>query len=442
MDNKKKSDSFISAKSFIGALIVIAALMVGAYAATLLIPCEGIELWRWLLSPVLLLGGSDGTTIIAVIIFLLVIGGIFNALEQEGVMLYMLNKITDRYGDKKYRLMAVVMFFFMALGSLIGSFEECVPMVPIVVALAVRLGWDNLTGMAMSLLSVGCGFAAGVFNPFTVGIAQDLAGLPMFSGAWFRGICFVCIYALLFLFTRGHAKKIDCGVRRDNDESFEQNRKKDTAVWVFAGIMALGIIIVLSSAFITALRDYTMIIVAVMFLVAGICSCKASGMAWGKFGRAFLKGLISMLPAVLMILMASSIKYTLEYAGVLTVVVEKAVAVCATLPRWAIILFIYFIALFLNFFIASGSAKAIMLTPLLVPLAEYFGINAQLVVVAYAFGDGFSNVFYPTNPALLISLGLANTGYPQWFRWSGKFQLMNLLLTSLLLLFGLAIGLA
>ena len=96
--------------------------------------------------------------------------------------------------------------------------------------------------------------------------------------------------------------------------------------------------------------------------------------------------------------------------------------------------------LVMNFFIPSGSAKAFMLIPLIVPMAQIFGISAQLCVVAFAFGDGFSNVFYPTNPALLIALGLADVNYSDWFRWSGKFQLLNILLTSMILLFGLAIG--
>jgi uncharacterized ion transporter superfamily protein YfcC len=94
----------------------------------------------------------------------------------------------------------------------------------------------------------------------------------------------------------------------------------------------------------------------------------------------------------------------------------------------------------MNFFIPSGSAKAFMLIPLIVPMAEIFGISAQLCVMAFAFGDGFSNVFYPTNPALLISLGVANTSYTTWFKWSWKFQAANLLLTSAVLLICIAIG--
>ena len=94
----------------------------------------------------------------------------------------------------------------------------------------------------------------------------------------------------------------------------------------------------------------------------------------------------------------------------------------------------------MNFFISSGSAKAFLLIPLIVPMAQLFGIEAQLCVMAFAFGDGFSNVFYPTNPALLISLGLADVSYGDWFKWSWKFQTLNLLLTSGILLLGLLAG--
>ena len=438
--NQKKSDTFVSVRSFVSALIIIAALMLACYIATLLLPCDGIPFWKWLLSPVLVLGSDDKVTLLGVIVFLLVIGGAFQALLDCGVMRYMVEKIAHRYGERKYTLLAVIELFFMALGSLIGSFEEVVPMVPIVVSLAVQLGWDALTGITMSLLAVGCGFAAGVFNPFTVGICQDLAGLAMFSGAWFRAIGFVCIYTLLFLFSRAYAKKIDRGSLGAAAEEFARDRRKDRGVAVFAVIILCGIALLLSTAFLTFLRDYSFVIVSVVFLVAGIISCRLSGMAGGDVAKSFGRGAVSMLPAVVMILMASSIKFTLQTAGVLPLIIEAAIEVASTLPRWAIILFIYLFVLIMNFFIASGSAKAIMLTPLLVPLAEPFGISAQLVIVAYAFGDGFSNAFYPTNPATLIALGLGDTSYGAWFKHSGKFQLMNLLLTSLLLLLGLALG--
>lgn len=456
----------INVKSFITAIIIIFALMCGTYLLTFIVPSGeyarmldvngdtvidtaagfqyvegGMPFWKWLLSPILVLTAEGSGTIIAVIAFLLVIGGVFNGLDKCGLMKYMLDKIVDRFGASRYKLMAVVIFFFMALGSFIGSFEECVPLVPIVVGLAVSLGWDDLTGLGMSLLAIGCGFAAGVCNPFTVGVAQKLVGLPMFSGMWYRGVSFVVVYCLLLFFVRSHATKVERPLEESIANSqFIPDAKKDKGLKYFGGILLVGILVILSSVFITALQDYTMIIVALMFLIAGISSVLAAGMTGKELRSSFVAGVTSIFPAVLMILMASSIKYTLVEAKILDTILYSAVGIAETLPKSAVILFIYLLVLVMNFFISSGSAKAFLLMPLIVPLAQIFDISAQLCVMAFAFGDGFSNVLYPTNPVLLISIGLANVSYVKWFKWTWKFQFVNIIVTGILLLVGLGIG--
>ena len=144
--------------------------------------------------------------------------------------------------------------------------------------------------------------------------------------------------------------------------------------------------------------------------------------------------------ASLMILMASSIRYTLEEANILDTILHESVVLAQKMPGWLVILFIYLIVLVMNFFIPSGSAKAFMLILLIVPLAQVFGLSTQLCVVAFAFGDGFSNVFYPTNPALLIALGLADVSYGNWFKWRERFQIFNLILTCLILILGIWAG--
>lgn len=466
MEQKENKGLNIGIRSFITAIAVIFALMVVCYALTLLIPSGeyerfedsngnltidtssefkqkegGIPFWKWLLSPILVLGAEGNGALIAVIAFLLVIGGIFTALEKCGLIKYMLGAMARRFGNIRYRLLAVIPLFFMALGAMVGSFEECVPLVPIVVALSIKLGWDVYTGIGMSLLAAGCGFAAGVCNPFTVGVAQKLAALPMFSGAWFRMIAFALIYALLIIFLLWHAKRVERPIE-DNfgTDDFVRHKNMDRGTVCFTTILGLGILTVLLSGTISALQDLTMIIVALTFLIAGIVATLVSGMKVKDLGRSSLSGIIGILPAVIMILMASSIKYTLQEASVLDTILYGAVGLAKSLPGWSVILFIYLIVLLMNFFIPSGSAKAFMLIPLIVPMAQIFGISAQLCIVAFAFGDGFSNVFYPTNPALLISLGLADVSYGDWFKWSWKFQALNLVLTSLILLFGFAIG--
>ena len=183
-----------------------------------------------------------------------------------------------------------------------------------------------------------------------------------------------------------------------------------------------------------------MIIVILMFLVAGITSCALVKMPIKDFFKSAFKNMLGVLPALVLILMASSIKYVLVESKTLDTIMYYAANVAETIPRFTVVLFIYLIALILEFFIASGSAKAFLLIPIILPIASLFGISPQLCILAYAFGDGFSNIFYPTNPVLLISLGLNKTKYTDYMKFTWKFALSTLVVTSLILLFGLMIG--
>lgn len=396
-EKKKKTAVGASVKSFITAIIVIFVMMVLTYILTFIIPGGGIPFWKWLLSPILVLFGEDSSSIITIILLLLALGGVFNSLDKFGVLRFLLDKITDKFGKRKKILLAVIPLFFMMLGSVAGTYEECVPLVPVVVALAIRFGWDALTGLGMSILAAGCGFAAGVCNPFTIGVAQELVGLPMFSGLWLRAVNFMIIYGLLVIFLFFHVKKIE---KPMENILLDENAQSDSK----------------------AKKEYYLDNKLVKLVVT------------------FRNGVISVLPGVLLIFMANSIKYTLMEGNILDAILQGAITMVEGLPRWSVILFIYALVLFMNFFIPSGSAKAFLLMPLIVPTAQVFDISAQLCIMAFAFGDGFSNVFYPTNPVLLISLGLADVSYGEWVKWSTKFQFANLILTAGLLLLGLAIG--
>lgn len=394
--NKEKPKMEAGVQSFITAIVVMFAMMVLTYALTIIIPGGYIPFWKWILSPVLVLFAKDSGSMIAIIALLVVLGGIFNTLDKFGVLRLLLDEVTAKFGKSRRVLLAVIPLFFMVIGSAAGTFEECVPLVPVVVALAVRFGWDALTGLGMSILAAGCGFAAGVCNPFTVGVAQELAGLPVFSGMWYRAVAFLIIYILLMLFLLIYVRKIEKPMDEKMLEGIGSGNVRQIAY--------------------------------------------SSGSRLWKIGITFKEGVVSVLPGVLLILMANSIRFTLLEGNILDVILQGAVLLASGMPRFGVILFIYGLVLILNFFIPSGSAKAFLLMPLIVPLAEAFDISAQLCVVAFAFGDGFSNVFYPTNPVLLISIGLANVSYETWAKWSGKFQLINLFVTGALLLLGLAIN--
>lgn len=460
MENNKGFN--ISTKAYLGSLASIVLLMIVSYALTFIIPSGtfvryineagkevidlskgfsytegGISFLTFLLSPILCLTGNNGAMMVMIIVFLLVIGAVFNTLSKSGLMAYALKKIASKYINKRYQLLFVVSLFFMFIGAFVGSFEEAIPLVPICVALTNSLGFDTLTGLSISLMAVGCGFSSGVLNAFTVGIAQNLAGLPMFSGISLRLLSFVLIYLLLFSFIYLHAKKVERSVESKEFE-YKEIKEYEKGLKAFVIIMAIGLLLVLVSPLITVLRDYTLIIVALTFMIAGFVTPRI--LNYKDMYKDYLSGALMMLPAALMILMASSIKYILTEAKTLDTILNYLISTTGNINKGYVILLIYLIALIMNFFVPSGSAEAFMLMPIFIPIAEVFGISLQLCVLAYVFGDGFSNLFYPTNPALLVSLSITDTSYIKWAKYSLPFQLLNLLLTSGILLFGLYIG--
>ena len=223
----------ISKKSFLSSLIILLILMIISGMLTRILPpgeydriivdgretidvnsFEYIEkpdypFYRWFTAPLEVLWSQDALTVIVIILFILFIGGTFTILEKSGIIKYAMDKIVKRFSNNKYLLLSVLVLFFMAFGSMFGIFEELIALVPICVTLSYSLGWDSLTGLGMSALASGFGFAAAIFNPFTAGIAQELAGLPPFSGFLYRILIFVIIYALLLAYLLMYAKRIE-----------------------------------------------------------------------------------------------------------------------------------------------------------------------------------------------------------------------------------------
>jgi len=156
--------------------------------------------------------------------------------------------------------------------------------------------------------------------------------------------------------------------------------------------------------------------------------------------RYLWQGASSMLPAVLMIALASSVKLVMTESGILDTVMHRVIVFLDGKNKFLAIVLIYLLILFLQFFIGSASAKIILVMPIVMPVAMALGISPSLVVLAYCMADGFTDVILPTNPVLLVGLSMANVSYGKWVKWTWKLQVLILLLTVLLLFFGVAIG--
>jgi uncharacterized ion transporter superfamily protein YfcC len=247
---EQKSGAQISKKAFIQSLLILLALMVIAGILTLIVPAgsyaresvDGRDIidpasfelverpqypaWRWFTAPLEVLGGSDGFIIIVIIVFLLMVGSAFAALDKSGILRTTVARAVKAFGGRKYLLLCVISLLFMLMGAFFGIFEEVVPLVPLMIALSYSMGWDSLTGLGMSILATNMGFSAAVMNPFTIGVSQEIAELPLFSGAWFRIPIFVAVYAVLIIFLARHARRVE----RDPQASpvFEEDRTERT----------------------------------------------------------------------------------------------------------------------------------------------------------------------------------------------------------------------
>lgn len=457
----------VQIRSFVTAFVILAVFMIAAYVLCAVLPGGlyarqivdgkesiiadsyaqvqgGLPLWKFLLSPFLVLGDAGGSILLLIVIFLFVVAGSFVSLENAGVLNHMLVWVAAKFRHNRWLLMALVTLLMMSMGAFIGSFEECIPMIPIAISLSIAMGWDVMVGLGMSLLAVGFGFSSGVMNPFTVGVAQNLAGLPMFSGLWLRGVSFVTIYAMVLGFLVIYAKRLERNnpqpLKAVSVEKSAADPRMDKALGAFVAIIVCGLLCIIIFGLIPALSDLVLPLTAIMFLVGSLVSVRLSGVKLKQYGKWFLQGMKTLAPAALLLLMASSIRYILVEGAVMDTILHGAVSFIADKPQVLTILLIYLLVLVLEVAISSGSAKAFLLIPLIMPMIDMVGMSRQLAVLAFAFGDGFSNVFYPTNVALLIGLSIADVSYGKWFRFTWKIQLLNLAVTSLILLFGLRIG--
>ena len=479
-NNNSNTGIQISKKAFFSSVAILFCLMMAAGILTYIIPGGAFEkvmvdgkesiipgtfqftgdggypIWRWFTAPFEVFVSSDAVTVISIILFIFIIGGTFAVLDKSGMLQYIMTGLVRRYQDSKYKLMGVLILFFMLFGSVFGIFEELVALVPIVILLSYALGWDSLTGLGMSALAAGFGFSSATLNPFTLGVAQELAGLPMFSGIVYRIVFFAVAYFCLYMYLMRYAKKIEkkpelSSVYEDDlakrslysnigeMEDLPNQQYLSKTVKIFVGALILVIAFIVAGFFLPALSAVSLPVMAILFLVGGLIAAKASNYG-GKIFKDFVSGVGGIAPSALLIMMAMSVKLIIANGGIMDTILYYASEAAASMGPYGAIVMIFLLVLGLNFFIGSGSAKAFLLIPIIGPLADLVGLTRQMAVQAFCFGDGFTNMLYPTNPLLMITLGVTVVSYPKWFKWSIPLQLFMLGIQVVFLLIAVLIG--
>lgn len=403
-----------------------------------------IAVWKLFASPILLLGTPDGFMVIALSIFIMVLGGAFNVIEKTGGIHAIVRRLIIRFSDKKYILLCIIALFFMLIGSLFGIYEEALVLLPLVLLLAKYMKWDAKTGMGICMLSLTLGFSCGLTNPFSIGLASQITGTNMFSGILFRIACFLVLYVLLCFFLIFHAKRAekkalpekDSGLNTEDLLIKDEKRVFNAYLLFFLFVIA---VLVVSSA-VPALVDYAMYMIGGGFLIgsviAGLYVTKSVKAVFGHF----VKGALLLVPAIPILVLAACVKYILTEGNVIDTFLYQATQALQNLSPYTMILVMYAIIIVAQFFITSATGKIVLMIPILAAMCDITGVSREVMILSYMFGDGFTNVFFPTTATLLIALSISKISFKEWIKHTALFQLVILILSAGMLLLAIAIG--
>ena len=384
------------------------------------------QIGKIFLAPIL--GFARMVNIIA-LIFL--VGGAFNILNDSGAIAAGIHQLVKALRHRTYLIIPIVMTVFSFLGGAYGMCEEAIPFALIFVPLALALGYDSLVGICLSFVAAGVGFAAGFLNPFTVQISQGIAGVPLGSGIGYRLIVWTAATALAVAWVMVYAARIKADPTRSPMYDLDQARRVElgkaevtqaTFTWRHGLCLLVLLAAVIGLIIGSTVWKWYMVEFAGLFLGMGVLAGIAAGMHPNTIAKSFVTGAKDIASAALIVAFAGGIIVILENGHILDTILFGLASVTSRVGGVLAAQTMYLLQFILNFFIPSGSTKAVLTMPLLAPLADLSGITRQTLVLAYQLGSGFSSMIIPTSGVTVGTLALAKIPYERWVRWHWPLQ--------------------
>jgi len=368
----------------------------------------------------------DGMLEVAdIMVFIFVVGGAFNIITRTGAMENGIKKLAYKLQGREKLLIPLMMFAFSLGGATFGMSEETIIFIPIGIALARALGYDAIVGMAMVTFGAAIGFSSGFMNPFTVGVAQKIAELPTFSGMPLRIAVWVCMLVAVPTCILRYAGKVkrDPSVSYVYDLELSQKDQRVTiedvtlrgrdilVLLVLAG--GLGIIVYGVINFGWGVLD-----IAAVFLGMGLVGGIVGGTTPNGMARDFIAGAKDIAMGALIVGIARGILVVMTEGQILDTIVYALATVISGLPKAVAAEGMLLVQCVINFFIPSGSGQASTTMPIMTPLADIIGISRQTAVLAFQFGDGFTNAIIPAHGTLCASWGVAGIPFNRWCKFA------------------------
>ena len=369
-------------------------------------------------------GFMDGALLIC---FLLIIGGSFAIFQETGAVEFGIHKLTDaitRRPHLEVLLIPTLMVVFSLAGSVFGMSEEVIPFIIIFIPLARRLGYDSIVGVSIPFLGAAAGFAAAFFNPFTVGIAQSIAGIPLYSGLGYRLVTWVIGTAVMIAYVMWYARRVkrnpELSPVRDIDLAREDplaGHVQQTG-WDTRHVVTLSLFVASMVLLVFGVLEWKWYIdqIAVLFFGMGMVLGFAGGLGPSRVARTFVAGAKDMVGVVFIVACARALLVIAQEARILDTMLYSASASLSVLPVGVIAQVMFLVQCGINFFIHSGTAQAALTMPIMSPLADLVGITRQTAVYAYQLCE-FVNPILPTSAVTMGVLGAAKIPWERWARW-------------------------
>jgi uncharacterized ion transporter superfamily protein YfcC len=359
-----------------------------------------------------------------IVFYIFIIGGAFGVLNRTGAIQAGINSLVRRIGGKRSLVIVVLTLVFAIGGGSIGIAEETLVFLPALLLLARSLGYDSLVAGGIALVGANAGFASAFMNPFTVGVAQGIVGLPLFSGLEFRIILWTVMTTVTIIFLSRYAARVRAKPSISLMYELDMNRKtiaaEETAERFTRRHMAVLIAALLALVVLAvgALRWHWGILqLTGLFFGLAIVSGPVGGLSPSETARSFIAGAADMTYAGLVVGLARSTLVVLREANVMDTITYAMAAAIRQWPSSISVVGIYLMQNVLHFIVPSGSGQAAVSMPILAPLGDLLGITRQTNVLAYQLGNGLTNVFIPTQGYFMAALGILQIPWSKWVRW-------------------------
>ena len=366
-----------------------------------------------------------------IVFLVIIVGGAFNIIIETGMFQSFAGRLTKVFSNKEVLIIPAFSTIF-ALACTTMGVNTFIGFAPIAVIIARSIGYDAIVGVSMVALGGAIGFSTGAFNPFTTGVAQSIAGLPIFSGVGYRFICLVAFLIVTNIYIIWYAKKVKANPEASVVYEMEQENKKvevsEKQHDKIEGRHYLVLLIVIACFVLLVYGSqnwkWKLQENAAMFLWMGVLSGFAYGFGPSKIAEEFTKGAKKLVYGALMIGMANGISLILADGKILDTTVQYLGGLLVVLPSHAQAAGMFLMQLLINGLITSGSGQAAATMPIMLPVADIIGMTKQTAVLAFNFGDGLSNYILPTSSALMGFIAMVGISYSNWMKFMWKLFLI------------------